>query len=88
MLFRSTKDQIKLLCEDNPQLQWWAMILFAEISDLLHGQLNANDDIKMLANYVKAKVEEFPRLVIHESLNAAKLRLEEEQKKGEEDNER
>lgn len=26
-----TKDEVKLLCETNDKLQWWAMVLFAEL---------------------------------------------------------
>ena len=31
-----TKDQVKTICEADEKLQWWAMVLFAEISDLVH----------------------------------------------------
>ncbi len=28
-----TKNEVKTLCEDDTKLQWWAMVLFAEICE-------------------------------------------------------
>jgi len=70
-----TKDEIKLLCEDNQQLQWWAMVLFAEISELVkHGHKNDT----AIWQIVEAKVDEFPKLVVSEALQNAKKRISNE----------
>ena len=64
-----TKDQIKLLCETDEKLQWWAMVLFAEISELLmHGE---KDDAAVW-RVVEMKVTEFPKIVVHHALEIAK----------------
>lgn len=68
-----TKDEIKLLCEDDadPLLRWWAMMLFAEISDIFH-YWNFEDMDPAHFKVIKAKVDEFPRIVIQNALEAAK----------------
>lgn len=71
-----TKAEIKLLCEDDDQLNWWAMVLFAEISEYwdyieknysrLDGQAATFTDI------VSGKVKEFEKLVIQRAKEKAK----------------
>lgn len=64
-----TKDEIKLLCETDDKLQWWAMVLFAEISALVNSQKDIDEDI---CTFIRMKVDEFPRLVVCRSLEKAK----------------
>lgn len=66
-----TKDEVKTLCEADPQLCWWAMVLFAEICDqetLSRSGWGANE----LYPQVQYKVKEFDRLVIQRSMEKAK----------------
>ena len=67
-----TKQDVKDLCESDDKLQWWAMVLFAEISDLAGPQSQCRDHDKSVAEYVRAKVSEFPRLVVHRQLEKAR----------------
>lgn len=65
------KDEVKTLCEADDKLQWWAMVLFAEICDLAHATEQGvlfNGD---LGSCVRRKCEEFPRLVIHRQIEKA-----------------
>lgn len=67
-----TKADVKALCETDGQLQWWAMVLFAEISELAGTHSGYRDDDKLIASCVRSKVDEFPRLVIQRALEKAK----------------
>jgi hypothetical protein len=71
-----SKDDVKLLCETDDKLQWWAMVLFAEIVALVHSGYGKEDNT--LAEYVRAKVEEFPRIIIQRQLEKAKPQPEED----------
>lgn len=69
-----TKEQIKTICEADDKLQWWAMILFAEISELIsHSNLDIRDplDVKIIYDITKRKVEEFPMLIVQRTLEQA-----------------
>lgn len=68
-----TKDEVKLLCEHNPQLQWWAMVLFAEIVEMIDS--SQPKDLAVLT-IVSHKSKEFKDLIIQENLNAAKKHFE------------
>lgn len=73
-----TKDQVKTVCEADDHLQWWAMVLFAEISELiLHSNLDTRDlhDAKILYDMTKRKVEEFPFFIVQRTLDQAKDKL-------------
>lgn len=74
------KDAIKTLCESDPRLQWWAMVLFAEISEMVDYQQGRFDAAVM--KVIATKVDEFPRLVVQESLNKAKGELTYDQRLG------
>ena len=65
-----TKDEVKALCEDDQKLQWWAMVLFAEIASL--SQSGYWNDDQAIAGYVRSKIEEFPRLVVQRQLEKIK----------------
>lgn len=67
-----TKAEVKLLCEDDEMLQWWAMLLFAEIMEVGTGSYSEDDDV--LVRYVRTKIKEFPQLVIQRATEKAKLR--------------
>lgn len=67
-----SKDEIKLLCEEDNKLQWWAMVLFAEISELVTSQYDMDVAVYKV---IKAKVEEFPRLVIMNAVNKVKDKI-------------
>lgn len=67
------KESIKTLCEANPQLQWWSMVLYAEISELVEYCRRRVENMDAAAiQVIISKVDEFPRLVVQEALNAAK----------------
>lgn len=75
-----TKQEVKDLCEDDDKLQWWAMVLFAEICELVQTIDNAyGGDPQTLTKMVRGKVQEFPRLVIQRQLEKAKENREKEQ---------
>jgi hypothetical protein len=67
-----TKQDVKDLCESDDRLQWWAMLLFAEISDVAGPHSAHRDDDKLIADYVRAKSVEFPRLVVQRQLEKAR----------------
>lgn len=69
-----TKQEIKDLCEDDPKLQWWAMVLFVEISEVAHNGYGYGPDDRVLAEFVHAKVDEFPRLIIQRAQEKVKER--------------
>jgi hypothetical protein len=64
-----TKNDVKALCEADEKLQWWAMVLFAEIMEVGTGGYSTADNV--IAEYVRAKVAEFPRLVIQRQIEKA-----------------
>lgn len=70
-----TKNEIKSLCEDDTQLQWWAMVLFAEICEVISGGYGQDRDA--VFRFVQQKEAEFPRLVIQRQLERAKKKEEE-----------
>ncbi len=68
-----TKDEVKTLCEADPKLQWWAMVLFAELLEF-HEMLRLNPRTKDNERFwvlASDKVAEFPRLVIQRQLEKA-----------------
>ena len=65
-----TKDEVKALCEADDQLCWWAMVLFAEISELAAGSYRYDNQV--VADYVRCKTGEFPRLVVQRQLEKLK----------------
>lgn len=65
-----TKNEVKAICEADDRLQWWAMVLFAEISELMSGGYREDKDA--VHSYVRSKVEEFPRLVVQRAVEKAK----------------
>lgn len=69
-----TKEEVKLICENDPQMQWWAMVLFAEIMAVVD---SLKDNDKDLAFYTRLKTDEFPRLVVQNQINKFK-KLQEE----------
>lgn len=77
-----TKAEVKDLCEFDPKLQWWAMVLFAELCDY-HQALDyscggnwGEHEYKDMTRLMKHKAEEFPKLVVQEQLNRAKEHFE------------
>lgn len=71
-----TKQDIKDLCEANDQLQWWAMVLFAEISELVtHYKSTGQDLTRGAIDVIQTKVDEFPRLVVQEAIKQSKEKL-------------
>lgn len=66
-----TKDQVKVICEADPELQWWAMVLFAEISDLTHHCYQNQFDAAYVS-ILYTKVKEFEGLIIQSKLNQSK----------------
>lgn len=76
------KEDIKLLCETDPQLQWWAMVLYAELCSYYEevvyqaGNKLTQSDYDLLINQLRYKVEEFPKIVIHHQIQKAKKEAE------------
>lgn len=70
-----TKNDVKTLCEDDDKLQWWAMVLFAEIMEVASVGAPYADDDEAVANYVRSKAAEFPRLIVQRQLEKAKEKL-------------
>ena len=67
-----TKDQVKTICEADEKLQWWAMVLFAEISDLVHHTYSEKHfDIGHISVLFQ-KVNEFKELIVHNKLQESK----------------
>lgn len=66
-----TKADVKKLCEADDKLQWWAMVLFAEIAELVAMVHPSQHDLKSVWPTVQSKVEEFPRLVVQRKLEEA-----------------
>lgn len=64
MTYALTKDTIKPICEADDKLQWWAMVLFAEISELVYSEQSGKCDERVAYSLIRCKVMEFPRLVI------------------------
>lgn len=63
------KQEVKTLCEADDKLQWWAALLFAEISEL-EQQCHPGDEAACWS-LTRAKVKEFPKLVIQRQLEQA-----------------
>jgi hypothetical protein len=74
-----TKNEIKTLCEDDNKLQWWAMVLFAEICDMVQNGYSPDDPA--VCSVIKCKVDEFPKLVIQRQLEKVKEKNEAEEAK-------
>lgn len=66
-----TKTEVKILVESDDKLQWWAAILFAEISEFVDAQKGGHD-VETIYKCIRGKVEEFPGLVIQTMLDRAK----------------
>lgn len=66
-----TKDEVKTICEADPELQWWAMVLFAEISDLVHNTYQNQFDYAYVS-VLYTKIKEFESLIIQSKLNQSK----------------
>lgn len=58
------KQQIKTICEADDKLEWWAMVLFAEFSELVETIEHGGYDPKEMWSLIKGKAAEFPRLVV------------------------
>lgn len=58
------KQEVKDICENDDKMQWWAMLLFAELSDLIHHCEHDYDDVilKVIIN----KIKEFERIIVME----------------------
>lgn len=67
-----TKEEVKLLCEHDEKLRWWAMVLFAELSELAVSYTNKECGDETFASITLRKIEEFPHLVIHNQIQRAK----------------
>lgn len=63
------KADVVKLCESDDKLAWWAMILFAELSDMVHHNTYVDDAV---AKVMIRKIKEFERLIVMEKLNEAK----------------
>lgn len=80
-----TKEDIKLICEADERMQWWAMILFAELSqyfDSVNHLANYKpgpNDHRMMFDQLKYKFEEFQKLIIQRQIEKAKDQIKEEQ---------
>lgn len=66
-----TKAQIKTLTEADDQLQWWAMILFSEICELVETEKHGGYDAKTVYPLIASKTREFDRLVIQRATEIA-----------------
>lgn len=68
-----TKPEIKMICEDDPQMQWWAMVLFAEISDLVHYiELHNEPFDDAVKNIICRKIKEFKDLFLAHQIKKIK----------------
>lgn len=67
-----TKEEIKTICEADGHMQWWAMVLFAEMSELLLASEQGVADQKMFLNLLKSKADEFNGLVFQAKLKQSK----------------
>ncbi len=68
-----TKSEIKLLCEADIKLQWWAMVLFAEISEIVANRPKCDESAYAV---IQTKVDEFRNLIIQRSLEIAQDQME------------
>ena len=73
-----TKQEVKDLCEDDLQLQFWAMVLFAEINTIAERNSWYRNDDKAIADYVRLKVDEFPHLIVMRRLQKVQEKLKKE----------
>ncbi len=71
-----TKNDIKLLCEHNENLRYWAVVLFAEIYELAHKNSECRDQEAFVAGQCRMKAEEFEWQVIQEQVRQAKEKAE------------
>ncbi len=67
------KNEIKAVCETDEKLQWWAMVLFAEISELVNYQQQTDSmgEVKHYYSVIITKVKEFERLLIQRQVEKA-----------------
>ncbi len=65
------KDQVKTICEADETLKWWAMLLFAEISDFTNIVHQSQFDSACVAVLYR-KVKEFESIVIHSKFQESK----------------
>jgi hypothetical protein len=66
-----TKQEVKTLAEADDQLQWWAMVLFAEVSDLAMSADHGGYDATAIYPLIVQKVKEFERIVVRRQVERA-----------------
>jgi hypothetical protein len=81
-----TKEEIKEVCQEDDKMEWWAMVLFAEISVIVTEAEHARHEPKEVWPIIKAKVEEFPKLLVLRTIARAKAANEKKEKESEEGN--
>lgn len=64
------KADIKSLCEGNKKMAWWAMVLFAEICEVVHNCERDHPDF--IKQYAVGKAKEFERLIVMNAVESAK----------------
>lgn len=71
------KQRVKDLCEGDDQLQWWAMVLFAEVCNWLEDVRNGHCDMKTAFPSIAYKEIEFEKLVVQrmEELTKEKAKM-------------
>lgn len=67
-----TKEEIKTVCEADPQMMFWAMVLFAEVSVLVDTVRNQQYSPKEVWNIIESKVREFDRILLARTVEQAK----------------
>jgi hypothetical protein len=67
-----TKDQVKSLCESDARLQWWAMVLFAEVCELVGVEQKGGADAETTYRLVRTKAKEFEQLVMDRAVEQSK----------------
>jgi hypothetical protein len=70
-----TKNEVKTLGEGDDKLQWWAMVLFAEICEIVENERNGYTATELYPS-IAQKTKEWERLVQGRMLEIAKQTLE------------
>lgn len=69
-----TKAEIKTLCEADDTLQWWAMVMFAELCEVAHLE-TCYDSV--LAHGVRARAKEFKNIVLSKAIEKSAITAQE-----------
>lgn len=69
-----TKNQLKILVDDDPKLGWWMGVLMGEICEIVEANKNRYSDAAAYLN-ITYKVEEVEQLIIQRATERAEENL-------------